>query len=291
MSARAARSAWRRFPHPDKAYLYAEGRLKSHWPRLHCGDREPFPDARGLEALLGATEDDEHPLAGRAGGWKALAADMQQAWRLYHEGEFEQAARLGESLRLAGRCVASKATTVYANYLEPDSWRKLDLFESAAREAERAVAGMPDHANAHYLRAFALGRYSQGISVLVALSRGLGGKVKESLDRALELDPKHADAHIASGAYHAEIIDKVGGLVGGLTYGASKEEGLAHYRKAVELNPQSAIARIEYANGLLLMFGGGRRAEAERLYREAAEIKPADAMERLDVELAISLLR
>ena len=291
MTARGAKPAWRHFPHPDKAYLYAEGRLKAHWPRLHCGDREPFPDAHRLEARLGRTEGEDHPLAGRAGGWKALAADVQQAWRLYHEGEFEKAARLGASLRSAGRCVASKATTVYANYVEPDPERKLELFESAAQEAERAVSAMPDHANAHYLRAFALGRYSQGISVIVALSRGLGGKVKASLERALELDPRHADAHIASGTYHAEIIDKVGSLVGGLTYGASKNEGVAHYRKAVDLNPHSAIARIEYANGLLLMFGAARRAEAEQLYREAARIKPADAMERLDAELAVSMLR
>ncbi len=291
MSARAARSSWRRFPHPDKAYLYAESRLKAHWPRLHCGDREPFPDAHRLETMLGGAHGEDHPLSGRTGGWKALSAEVQQAWRLYHEGEFEKAVRLAASLRSAGRCVASKAATVYANYLEQDPNRRLELFESAAQEAERAAAAMPDHANAHYLRAFALGRYSQGISVLVALSRGLGGKVKTSLDRALELDPGHADAHIASGAYHAEIIDKVGGLVGGLTYGANKDDGLAHYRKAMELNPHSAIARIEYANGLLLMFGTSRRAEAEQLYREAAGIEPADAMERLDAELAASMLR
>ena len=65
---------------------------------------------------------------------------------------------------------------------------------------------------------------------------------------------------------------------------------LEHYQKALKLNPDSAIARVEYANGLIMMFGKARMAEAEALYKEAAACKPADAMERLDVELARSEL-
>jgi len=120
-----------------------------------------------------------------------------------------------------------------------------------------------------------------------ALSQGLGGRVKASLEQALRLAPGHADAHIAFGTYHAEIIDKVGAMVGGaLTYGAKKDAALQHFQKALKLNPDSAIARIEYANGLAMLFGEARLAEAEKLYRDAAACKPADAMERLDVEQA-----
>ena len=62
--------------------------------------------------------------------------------------------------------------------------------------------------------AYALGRYSQGISVAKALAQGLGGKVKNALETTIKLAPKHADAHIALGAFHAEVIDKVGSLLG-----------------------------------------------------------------------------
>ncbi len=86
------------------------------------------------------------------------------------------------------------------------------------------------------------------------------------------------------------MIDKVGGLVAGVTYGAKKDSALEHFQKALKLNPDSAIARIEYANGLIMLFGKSRMADAEKLYREAAACKPADAMERLDVELAKSEL-
>jgi len=257
-----AKGSWTKFPHADKAYVHDGANLKKHWNRLHRGDCEPYPGD----------------------------AAAQEAWRLYHQGEFERAVAAGGKAGASGANAASKATLVYATYLEKDAARALALYQDAAARCEAVVKADPANANAHYLLAFALGRYSQGISITKALSQGLGGKVKDALARALELAPKHADAHIAFGAYHAEIIDKVGSMVGGLTYGAKKEAAVEHFEQALKLNPESAIARIEYANALVMMFGKSKMAQAESLYKEAAKCKPMDAMERLDVELALENL-
>jgi len=62
------------------------------------------------------------------------------------------------------------------------------------------------------------------------------------------------------------------------------------YKQALKLNPGSAIAKIEYANGLVMLEGDKKMKEAEKLYADAAACTPADAMERLDVELAKSEL-
>lgn len=43
----------------------------------------------------------------------------------------------------------------------------------------------------------------------------LGGKVKSPLETSIKLSPMHADAHLALGAYHAEVIDTVGAMIGG----------------------------------------------------------------------------
>ena len=118
-----------------------------------------------------------------------------------------------------------------------------------------------------------------------ALAQGLGSKVKSALETTIKLAPKHADAHIALGAFHAEVIDKVGSLLG-RTQGANKDTGLAMYKQALKLNPTSAIAMIEYANGLVMLEGDKKMKDAEKLYAEAAECEPLDAMERLDVEMA-----
>ena len=117
--------------------------------------------------------------------------------------------------------------------------------------------------------AYALGRYSQGISVAKALAQGLGSKVKSALETAIKLAPKHADAHIALGAFHAEVIDKVGKLLG-KTQGADTATGLKMYKEALKLNPTSAIAMVEYANGLVMLEGDKKMKEAEKLYADAA---------------------
>ena len=75
-------------------------------------------------------------------------------------------------------------------------------------------------------------------------------------------------------------------MLASLTYGASKEEAMKHLALARKLLPGSPIARIEEANGLVMLFGKARLAEARILYREAAHCAPADAMQKLDAEHA-----
>jgi tetratricopeptide (TPR) repeat protein len=248
---------WTAFPYDAAEYSFDAASLKKKWARLHAGDAEPLP------------KDD-----------KVLAA-----WALFHAGEFQKATEAGLKAGGAGITVANKAQAIYANYLEKNEKTKLALFQEVAERAEAQAAEDPKNANAWYLSAYALGRYSQGISVAKALTQGLGSKVKGALETAIKLQPKHADAHIGLGTFHAEVIDKVGSLLG-RTQGASKDAGLAAFKTALKLNPDSAIAMVEYANGLVMLEGDKKMKEAEQLYADAAAFNPADAMERLDVEMA-----
>ncbi len=248
---------WTAFPYDNAAYVYDAATLKKTWSRLHAGDAEPLP------------KDD-----------KVLAA-----WALFHAGDFAKAVEAGLKAGGAGITAANKAQAIYANYLEKSEKTKLALFMEVAERAEAQAGADPKNANAWYLMAYALGRYSQGISVAKALAQGLGAKVKSALETAIKLQPRHADANIALGAFHAEVIDKVGSLLG-RTQGASKDAGLAAYKTALKLNPGSAIAMVEYANGLVMLEGEKKMKEAEKLYADAAACEPLDAMERLDVEMA-----
>ena len=131
-----------------------------------------------------------------------------------------------------------------------------------------------------------LGRYSQGISVASALAMGLGGKIKTAFETTIRLVPQHADAHIALGTFHAEVIDKVGALIGNMTYGVKKDTCLQLFQQGLALKPKSPIAMMEYANALVILEGDSRHEEATALYERAAATKPMDAMERLDVDMA-----
>jgi tetratricopeptide (TPR) repeat protein len=248
---------WTAFPYDDADYSQDTASLKKHWARLHAGDAEPLPKEAAVLA----------------------------AWALFHAGEFQKAHDAGLKAGGTGITVANKAQAIYATYLEKSEKTRLAMFQEVAARAEAQAAEDPKNANAHYWMAYALGRYSQGISVAKALAQGLGSKVKHALETTLKLQPKHADAHIALGAFHAEVIDKVGKLLG-RTQGADAATGLKMYQQALKLNPGSAIAMIEYANGLVMLEGDKRMKEAEKLYADAAACKAADAMERLDIEMA-----
>lgn len=256
---------WTPFPHLGE-YTYDAASVKKHWAKLHAGDAEPLP----------------------------TNAKLLEAWALFHSGEFQKAAELGMALAntglVAGLTVTNKATCIYANYLEANEATKLTLFMEVALRAEKQVHDAAINAeslpNAYYWQAYALGRYSQGISVAKALARGLGGRVKDALEKTIQLQPQHADAHIALGTFHAEVIDKVGALIGSMTYGAKKEASFNFFAEALRINTTSAIAMIEQANGWVMLEGEKRLAEATKLYEMASATRPLDAMERLDVDMA-----
>lgn len=279
-------SGWTAFPYPQRSYGRAGGALEKAWERLHRGDREPYPSARQVAEQCRSLAVPP-PFEG---DHARLAAALQQAWRLFHQGRFEEAAEQGLRLGVLGHAVANKATAIHVNYLEPDSAARRALLEEVARRAEAAVAALPRHANSHYAHAYAIGRLGQGVSIMEALAAGHATRIKRALDATLRLEPRHADAHIALGTWHTEIVAKAGGLMGALTYGASSDAGIGHYRKALALVPDSAIARIEHAGALVKLHGRRGLVEAMRLYAEAAAVEPQDAMERLDVELARSKL-
>lgn len=278
----AKKSAWTRFPHPDKTFDYAGDKLAKAWPALHAGDTEPFPDAKRAAALAKA--------AGKAApkglDADALAAALQDAWRDFHRGDFQQAFEAGSALGPVGASVACKALAIHASYLVDDEDEQLKRYEQAGKLAEAAIAALPGEANSHYRFAHAMGRYSQGISIAKALKMGLAGKVRKALDQALELAPKHAEAHTAMALYHGEIIDKVGALVGGLTYGAKAAVAEKHMATALKLTPASPIAHVEHANLLLLLHGDKKEDQAAAAFEKAGKLKPRDAMEALDAGFA-----
>src|SRR5262245_13297253 len=162
---------WTAFPYASADYAYDPAALKKKWSRLHAGDAEPLP------------KDDK----------------VLTAWSLFHAGEFQKACEAGLKAGDGGLAVANKAQAIYANYLEKSEKNKLALFLEVAERAEAQQKSDAKNPNAHYWMAYALGRYSQGISVAKALAQGLGGKVKGALETTVKLSPKHADAHTALG--------------------------------------------------------------------------------------------
>jgi tetratricopeptide (TPR) repeat protein len=277
---------WNKFPHDNSAFIFEGSSLEEAWDDLHQGDCVEFPDADWVEQTLEHAPDAAPESFD--GDIPALAETIQDAWRCYHSGDFQKAVKLAEQCGLIAHAPANKATGIYATYLEPDESAAQALFLSAVERAEAAIEALPEDSNSYYFHAFNLGRYSQSISIVKALSQGIGGKIQSSLENAIDLQPEHADANIALGAYYAEVIDKVGKMLGKLTYGATPAKSLKHFERALELSPDAPIAHIEYGNGLYLLYGDDRLDDVTDLYVNATEMEPVDAMAKLDIEAALA---
>jgi hypothetical protein len=241
-------------PCPDNCLAHFDrDSLQRHWAQLHQGDGQPWPSN----------------------------AALVEGWRLYHEGAFEAAAMAGQTLGHAGMALASKAAAIHATYVESSDLVRFVRLQEVAERARRHQASAPDDAAAWYWQGYALGRYSQGISVAKALTRGLGRQVRQALESALRLAPGHVDAHLALARFHAETIDQVGELIGGMVHGASKDRGLSLYGAALSLAPGSAIVLSEVAEGMCMLEGESAQPRANELLEQALRHEPLDAMEKL----------
>ncbi len=272
-------------PAAQRAAPHGADELKARWERLHRTDREPWPDA----ALIAREAAAAPPFAEwlrHYGSGRKLAAALQAAWGRFHAGEFRAAIEQGASLGALGACVANRAAAVESLYTQAGNAEVMELLLAAVARGEAALEVLAAHANAHYTLALVLGRYSQRISILKAITDGLAARVRAELERTLELEPQHAEAHVALGLYNAEIVNKLGGVVASLTYGASSKDSIEHFKQALKLAPHSPIVHMEYAYGLLLLDARRYREEAQALYEVAATTEPLDAMEALDVERA-----
>src|SRR3954471_23396585 len=95
------KSNWAAFPAPDKAYDYPGDKLAKAWPKLHAGDQEPYPDEKHVGKLLKAN-------AALGKEPATIAAQLQDAWRDFHRGDFQEAYDAGVALKALGASVAIK---------------------------------------------------------------------------------------------------------------------------------------------------------------------------------------
>lgn len=234
--------------------------LNSIWPTLHQADLAEVPDG-----------------------------DLLSAWLAFHNGHYQTAAEQALAIGPDALPVLLRSVVAYTDYVCEDEDDCTTLLEQAHTHAE-SVIDQCDDFNAQFTTALCIGRYAQSISIVKALKEGLGGKVKTLLSSVLEQQADHAEAHIAMAMYHAEIIDKVGSMIGGLTYGASADQARSHLEQGLALAP-NAINLIEAGNAYLLLDGEKKGlAKATQLYQQAAQCDALDALQAMDVDFAASQL-
>ncbi|MCP2013088.1 putative Zn-dependent protease [Deinococcus sp. HSC-46F16] len=208
----------------------------------------------------------------------ASAQSLAAAQSLYDQGKWQEAATAAAALKTsAGYALAAEATTAGAG-LSAESAKK-GLFQKAQDYARQAIGADKNNPDAYFELARAQGRLAQYSGILNSL--GLAGDMKKNLDTAIKLRPNMASAYVALGLWHANLVAK--GTVATLATGAKRNQINPNFEKAIALEPDKAVHRIEYANALLLQ---GNKAGA-RAQLEKAVALPADTFwEKRDLEQA-----
>ena len=184
------------------------GALVTRWKRLHDGDREPYRMKSAVAGLVAEAMRFIRVLGRRS--WRAGAWSRQVFRRrgaISTQASSSAQSRSGRKLGALGATAANKAAAIYSQNQGRGEARGLKLLEAAVERGEPAATELlPEYANAHYMLALALGRYSQRISDRSGPRGGAGNTCCTALDKTLELEPHHADAHIALGLFNAEIV-------------------------------------------------------------------------------------
>jgi tetratricopeptide (TPR) repeat protein len=214
----------------------------------------------------------------------ALPLAMAQApsvAALVDAGRFQEAyeagLRLGTPEALA---LAAKGASFYALYQAKDE-EKRTWFERAEKAASQAIAKAPDYPEGYFERARALGRLSQYKGILEALAEGLAPRIRSDLERTLRLKPDHPGAMVALALWHFELVQK--GWLVATTQGADRSRVEPLMKKAIELEPDGIIHRVEYAR---VLAAWGKKEEARKQLEVALSLPAKTAADRYDQERA-----
>jgi tetratricopeptide (TPR) repeat protein len=131
--------------------------------------------------------------------------------------------------------------------------------ETGIQAAERAIALKPNVAEYHRVLGTLCG---QVIPANVLAGLGYGKRARDSIAKALALDPRSAKAYLARGVGNYYLPSGLGGGV---------ELALADFRKAAELDPKSADPHLWMG---LALRKENHNAEARKAFARALELNP-----------------
>lgn len=129
---------------------------------------------------------------------------------------------------------------------------KKTYFENAIKLAEKSVELYPDEGKSHYVKAVATGRMADVVGTRERISSA--HDIRDSVEKAIELEPDYAPAWHLYGVWHSEVnnvgrVERTAArfISEGIPDGASNETAEEYLNKAIELNPGHILFRLDLA--------------------------------------------
>jgi tetratricopeptide (TPR) repeat protein len=199
----------------------------------------------------------------------ALAADMDPAIAARDRGDIaalhqliaqaETDARQKNSAETYERVAELNLWLSEAGHVNNDSKVVKQGAQDGVAAAEKAVSLNPNSSEAHRLNGELTGEL---VGVVFMGGMRHGKHAGDELDKALQLDPKNAEAYVGRA---------IGYFFAPSTFGGSKDKAVEYLQKAIAINPTLGRAHIWLAQ---VYQSQGKHDEAQREINEALRIDP-----------------
>jgi hypothetical protein len=212
--------------------------------------------------------------------WPASAATPvpPALYDLYARGRYEEAIRAGETAKSAvGYALAARAALGDAALRDAPC---LDCLKRAETLARAAIAADPKLADGQTWLAASLGYQARIIGLVRARLANLPGQAKDALDAAAAAEPDNPYAVAALGGWNIEVVKAGGAFLARRLYGATQEQGLALFDRAVKLAPVNVAVRYQIALSLAGFDPDTHRARITSELDAAIRAEPATSYER-----------
>jgi hypothetical protein len=218
----------------------------------------------------------------------ASPAESNSLFALYAQGQYDEAMRQGAAAGTAtGFAIAARAAMADA-MMRPAPC--LECLKRAEAYARRAIAADRDAADGHVWLAAALGYEARIVGLVRARLDNDPAQAKTNLDDALKAQPDNAYALAALGGWNVEIVRAGGKFLANKLYGASIEQGVMLFDRAVRAQPRNVAVRFQIALSLAGLDAETYRSRIDSELEAAIHATPETAYEKFVQGRATELL-
>ncbi|MBN9545567.1 MAG: hypothetical protein J0I19_08835 [Alphaproteobacteria bacterium] len=208
----------------------------------------------------------------------ASPAENGSLFALYAQGQYDEAMRQGAAAgTAAGFAIAARAAMADA-MMRPAPC--LECLKRAEEYARRSIAADKDAADGHVWLAAALGYEARIVGLVRARLDNDPAQAKANLDDALKAQPDNAYALAALGGWNIEIVRAGGKFLANKLYGASIEQGLTLFDRAVRAAPRNVAVHYQIALSLAGLNPAAHRSRIDSELEAAIHAAPETAYEK-----------
>ena len=216
------------------------------------------------------------------------AAENPAAVALFEKGDYlaaaKAAAEAGGATNLA---FAARATLADATLRDTPC---LECLQNAEALARRSIAADSNNMEGHIHLAVALGYQARIIGPFRARFARFPEQAQEEIETALRLAPNSHWALSAAGGFNIEVVRSGGRFLGNLLYGATFENGVSYFQRAIVADPENPLIKLQYALALTGYSFDARRAEITAVLDACMRGKPGNSYEQAMKDRAGRLL-